>query len=330
MTLVETETYTDWMTGGRETQRPRSPQRRFIVALLAVSAFLVAALSAELRLRAQAIERAMTVTVVDEAGTPVPELGPSDFIVREDNMSREILRVGQATEPMQIAVLVDTSSASRNNIAHFRTALPPFVTMLTNPNTSGAKNQVSIIATGERPTILTNYTSSVAELQRGINRLWALPDTGAYLLDSILEACEGFAKREARRPVIIAITQEGRELSYRHYDQVLGPLRDSGAAFYALAIGTPSGSLDDEARSRNIVLDEGTRGTGGSRDQLLTPMALPGRLKQLGTLLTHQYLVTYAHPDSLIPPEHVTVAAKQPNLKARGTLVKDKVQQGRR
>ena len=272
----------------------------------------------------------MTVTVVDEAGVPIPDLGPSDFIVREDNASREVLRVGPADEPMHIALLVDTSTASRNNIAHFRTALPPFVTMMTHPNARGLKNQVAIIATGERPTVLTDYTSSVIELQKGINRLWAMPDTGAYLLDGILEVCQALSKREARRPVIIAITQEGREFSYRQYDQVLGPLRDSGATFYALMLGQFSGALNDEARSRNIVLDEGTRGTGGSREQLLTPMALNGKLTQLGNLITRQYLVTYAHPDSLIPPERVTVAAKKPGMTARGTLVKDNVQQGRR
>jgi hypothetical protein len=95
-------------------------------------------------------------------------------------------------------------------------------------------------------------------------------------------------------------------------------------------IGTPNAGLSDEARSRNIVLDEGTRGTGGIRDQLLTPMALAGKLKQLATVLTHQYLVTYAHPDSLIPPERVTVSAKAAGMTARGTLVKDKILQGRR
>ena len=204
------------------------------------------------------------------------------------------------------------------------------MTQLTNPNESGVKNQVAIIAVGERPTVITDYTSSIATLQRGISRLWALQDTGAYLLDGILEVTEGFAKREAKRPVIVAITQEGPELSYRQYDQVLGPLRASGAAFHAVVLGQPTGSLDDEARSRNIVLDEGPRGTGGSREQLLTPMALQAKLHQLATLLTHQYLVTYAHPDSLIPPERVTVAAKQPGMTARGTLVKDKIQQGRR
>src|SRR4029079_13910691 len=119
---------------------------------------------------------------------------------------------------------------------------------------------------GERPTIITEYTSSVADLQKGINRLWALPGTGAYLLDSSLEVCQGLKKREALRPVIVAITQEGTDFSYRQYDQVLGPLRDSGAAFYALMLGTPSGSITQQARSRNIIVDEGTRATGGSRE----------------------------------------------------------------
>jgi VWA domain-containing protein len=302
--------------------------RRLAFAVFAAFVLLAAATSPALR--AQAIERAMTVSVVDENGAPVPDLGIPDFIIREDNVAREVLRVTPAAEPMHIALLIDTSRAARDNVVHYRTALPPFVTALVNANASGGKNQVALLAFGERPTVITDYTSSVTELQRGINRLWALDDTGAYLLDALYEVTQGFAKREPRRPIIVAITQEGREFSYRQYDQVLGPLRESGAPMHALMIGRPSTALDDETRSRNIVLDEGPRATGGSREQLLTPMALDAKLKQLANLLTHQYLVTYAHPDSLIPPERVTVSAKASGMTARGTIVKDKIAQGRR
>ena len=62
--------------------------------------------------------------------------------------------------------------------------------------------------------------------------------------------------------------------------------------------------------------------TAENFDQVLT--ALQKRLKQLGDQLTHAYLVTYAHPQSLIPPERVTVSASKPGLTARGTLLKDK------
>jgi von Willebrand factor type A domain len=295
---------------------------RHLLAALTVPAAVAILLTS--RTIAQAIERSLYVSVVNEAGAPVPDLGESDFVVREDNVAREVLRVAPAEEPMQIAVLVDTSQTARDNISHMRTALPSFVTALTNPNETGAKNEVAIVAFGERPTIFTDYTTNAAELQKGITRIWASQDSGAYLLDALLEVSKGIRVREARRPVIVAIAIEGPELSYGQYDQVLGPLRDSGAPFYALMIGSPSADFSDQGRSRSIVLDRGPAETGGRRDQLLTGMALPDRLKLLATQLMHQYRVTYARPQSLIPPERVTVSTSRSGLTARGTPVKER------
>jgi hypothetical protein len=284
---------------------------------------LLTAFASAPHVAAQAIQRSMFVSVVDDAGAPVLNLGPSDFVVREDNVAREVLRVEPADEPMQIAVLVDTSQQARNDISHMRTALPGFVTALTNPNEAGRKNEVAIIAFGERPQIFTDYTTNGAELQKGVNRIWSQNGSGAYLLDAIVETSQGFKKREAKRPVIVAIVAEGRELSYRYYEQVLGPLKDSGAIFYALVVGTPVNDLSDEGRSRSVVLDQGTATTGGRRDQLLTPMALTDRLKGLASELTHMYRVTYARPQTLIPPEKVTVATTRSGATARGRLAKE-------
>jgi len=47
------------------------------------------------------------------------------------------------------------------------------------------------------------------------------------------------------------------------------------------------------------------------------------RLKQLADQLMHQYKVTYARPQTLIPPERFTVATNKPGLTARGTLVRE-------
>ena len=107
---------------------------------------------------------------------------------------------------------------------------------------------------------------------------------------------------------------------------MLDPLRASGSVPY-ITIGHSSGSLSDEARNRDIVIDQGPRTTGGRREEILTGMALTGTLKQLADELTHQYRVTYARPQTLIPPQRVTVAAAKPGLTARGTLIN--VQQGR-
>ena len=291
--------------------------RRLFVAALSVAS---CALAWTGTLHAQAIQRALYVSALNDAGAPVPDLGSADFTVREDKMTREVLKVEPAVEPMQIAVLVDTSQAARDDISHIRTALPAFVKTLT---TGDIRNEVAIVAIGERPTVFTNYTFNQAELKKGIDRIWSMQGSGAYLLDGIIEVCQGFKKRGAQRPVIVAILSEGPELGNRQHDQVLDPLRASGAAFHAITLGRPSSSLSDEMRNRNLVLDEGPRATGGRREELLTSMALAGKLTQLADELTHQYKVTYARPPSLIPPERVTVAAARPGVTARGTLIKE-------
>jgi len=182
-----------------------------------------------------------------------------------------------------------------------------------------------LIALADRPTIITDYTSDRAALLKGAQRVFSLPDTGTYLLDGLIEVSRGFTKRDARRPVIVAITTEGPELSDRHFDQVLKPLRASGAAFHALVLGWPVNQEHD----RTVVLGEGTRTTGGRHETLLVSMALAARLKQVAAELMHQYRVTYARPQSLIPPERVTVTAARPGLTARGTLINDQHEPGR-
>jgi von Willebrand factor type A domain len=306
LTLSKSETYTDPMTNRRRLAAG------FLVTAWAFGSFAT--------LGAQSRQRSMYVSAVNDAGAPVPDLGPSDFIVREDNVAREVLKVEPALEPMQVAVLVDTSQAARNDISHMRTALPGFVKTLTGGD---VKNEVAIIAIGERPTVFTNYTTSQAELKKGIDRIWSTQGSGAYLLDAIIETSQGFKKREAQRPVIVAILSEGPELSGRLHDQALDPLKANGAAFHAITMGRPSSSISEEMREKNMVLDEGPRLTGGRREELLTPMGLDAKLAQLGDELTHQYKVTYSHPDTLIPPERVTIAAAKPGFTARGTLIKE-------
>jgi VWFA-related protein len=305
LTLFGSGTYTDVM-----------PERR------AIHAFVVAAtIAAGAALHAQSTPRAMYVSVLDEAGAPVPDLGPSDFVVTEDGVAREVLAVSPADDPLQIEILIDNSEAAQDYIADIRRALPPFVDALLGPD--ARRNQIGLVALADRPTILTQSTSNAAELKKGIDRLFPLNGAGTYLLDGLIEVGNGFRKRGAARPVIVAITTEGPEFSSPHFERVLASLRDSGAAFHAIVVGRPaSDTTSDEARTRSIVLDRGPRDTGGRLEHVLTSMAIDAKLMQLANELTHQYRVTFSRPEALIPPETTSVGVKQPGLTARGTLIR--------
>ena len=126
-----------------------------------------------------------------------------------------------------------------------------------------------------------------------------------------------------RLGVIVAVTTEGPELSNLHYQPVLEAVEKAGAAFHSVML-TDRGEdpLTDEIRNRNLVIDLGTKKSGGRRDTLLTSMAFSARLKQLAGELQNQYVVTYARPATLIPPEKVEISATNPALQARGTAIR--------
>jgi len=289
----------------------------------ACAALLFAALPAAIF--AQAEQRSIYVSALDQSGAPVASLQPRDVIVREDKATREVLNVTPAAQPMRLAILVDNSQAAEPFIRDYREGLVAFLNgIAADPN--GVKHQVSIVTVGERPTINTEGTTDIAQLVKGAQRIFSTPGSGTYLLDGIIELCQGLTKREASRPVIVAVTTEGPELSERNYQSVLEPLYESGAAFHVVVVGTPR----NEDQDRAIVLDRGTHDSGGRYDTVLVSNALDVRLKQVAAELTHQFKVTYARPQTLIPPAEITVAAVKPGLIVRGTPMKQPREQDRR
>ena len=251
------------------------------------------------------------VSVVDDKGAAVPGLTLRDFTVREDGNGREVLRAEPATEPLDIMLLVDDSQAATTAIPYMRDGLTRFVDRMQG------KANIGIVTLGERPTSVTEYTTDTAALKKGIGRIFARPGSGAYLLEAVRDVSRGMQRREGPRPVIIALTTEGVEFSNLQYERVLEELHKSEATFHALPIGSPAPTLSDELRNRGLLLSEGTKETGGRRDQLLTPMAISDRLDQLAGELLNQYLVTYGRPETLIPPEKVQVTTTKSGLTAR-------------
>jgi Ca-activated chloride channel homolog len=255
--------------------------------------------------------RDVYVSVLDKKGAPVPGLTAADFTVREDRVAREVLKAGPATEPLQIALLIDDSQAATSMTLSLRDAITAFVDKLQG------KADIALITFGERPTSVVEYTSSAEQLKRGIGRIFPRSGAGPYLLDAIVDASRGLQRRKAARPVIVAVTIEGIEFSNLAHETVLETIERSGATLHVMAIGSPAGSMSDEMRNRGIVLSEGTSRTGGRREQVLVDSGLPDKMRELADELLNQYVVTYGRPDTLIPPERIEVATTRPGATAR-------------
>jgi len=288
--------------------------RALVLLVCVVGAAPVAAQS-----RTQGRQRHAYVTALDAAGKPVASLEPTDVMVREDGTAREVLKVEKATQPIQLALLVDNSQTATDSIRDIREALTKFVGLL------GTPHEIAIVTLAERPTIQTDYTSNPELLKKAVNRVFARPDSGAYLLEAIKETTRGLRKREATRAVIVAVMTDGVEFSNDHYDQILEALHEAGAALYVLALDRPGAEPNtQENRYRGMVYDRGTRETGGRRETLLTSMAFVDELAKTASELSNQFLITYGAPQTLIPPKKIEIRSAKAGLTVRGTAARSK------
>jgi VWFA-related protein len=267
---------------------------------------------APMQAQAGARERTLFVSAVDARGEPVEGLGPTDFVITEDGRRREVLRVSRAAEPIDIAVLVDNSAAAERAVSSLREGLKTFVGAL------AGDNQIAIIGLADRPTILVDYTSNRARLEDAAGRIFSLSSSGMTLLDAISETAAGLRRREATRAVIVPVITNGVEFTNRYARDVIRSMQDAGTALHAVVVGVLDFDTTEE-RERGLVMDEGSKQTGGQHVTLLTDIALEQALAKLARQLSSQYKVVYGRPDSLIPPDKTEVASARAGVTMRGT-----------
>ena len=179
--------------------------------------------------------------------------------------------VEPADEPMQIALLVDNSQAARNYISRHARRRCRRSSTRSLTDRAACKNEVAIIAIGERPTIITELhvrpgaaaarASSGSSPQRG---------SGAYLLDGDRRNQPGL--QEARRAAA------GDRRDHDRRAGVEQPAVRSGARAAARSRrrvprdrDRPAvDRLSDERAIATSCSTEGPRDSGGRYDTLLT------------------------------------------------------------
>jgi VWFA-related protein len=286
-----------------------------LVARLAAVLAAVATLSVA-PLRAQSEEWTVYAAAVDRTGAPVLGLSADDFVVRENGLAREILRVAPATDSIRVALLVDTSQEIRNDLIDVRQGLRGFV------NAIDRRHEVSLMGFGGPPTVLVDYTRDRKRLEAGVTRLLARPGTGSYLLSAIIETSRGLRKRRDLRRVMVIITAQGPEFSEISYQTVLDYVRESGAPMHSFLLRREGASPTDAAAQEvELTLAVGTQMTGGRREDLLSSMAMTPTLLSLAAELNHQYQIVYARPKTLIAPKTIDVGVRKADVVVRAPRV---------
>jgi hypothetical protein len=238
--------------------------------------------------------RTIYVTVTDNAGAPIEDLTAEEFEIKEGGKAVAVNEVAIARAPLQIALIVDD-----NGTGLFRSSLARFVQRM-----DGRAVMSLSMVVGQTMKVV-DYTQNAEAIMQGIATLNARPGTpdGGQLLEGISEAALELRKREAERPVIIALTVGGEEHSTVTSDHVLDQLRRSAAALHVFSVErsalrstvkpTNARDLLQENMHLNRVLGDGPKQTGGRHQSIVASAGFLAGLQNLATELLAQYRISY-------------------------------------
>ena len=270
--------------------------------------------AADLR-RAQVTSTASTTRIVyvnalDAHQANVPDLGVNDFSIKEDGKPREVVSVEPAARGLQLIILVDD-----NGTGIFRYGLTALAQRLQG------RAEIAIRVVANQVQTLVESTRDVNAWLSGITQLGVRPATpdGGQLLEGIFEAAKDLRRREAARPVIVALTVGGEEQSPRPSGQVLDELWRSGAALHVLFVESrtirPSGRVEkpsdllEDTFNLSKVLSSGPKESGGHRRDILAAGGLQVDVQQIAMDLMNQYAITYSRPASSGQPRKLQVTS---------------------
>jgi hypothetical protein len=258
------------------------------------------------------MNRTVHVTVTDREGAPVTDLTTADFVVKEGGKEREVVQAEPAKARIRLALGVEERLAPDTAV---RQGIFEFVKRLANAA------DISLITVGLANSTIVDYTSELGLLIGGINKLGLNAARESNMAEGILEIVESLAEAKPPRPVVVAVAIAGGQTSLdpRNF---LAKLGDSGVAMHAATLGggrissAPLGALGEE-NSRDQVLGDGPKQSGGRHIDVNATAGFPKALQQIADELLAQYAITYVLPDGVKPGKRFSISTKRRGVTLR-------------
>ena len=186
----------------------------------------------------------VAAVVTDSTGRPLSGLRPENFRLIEDGQPQAIANFGTAETPFEIALLLDTSGSTRDDVALIRAAANSFIEAL-RPG-----DRVGVIAFNQAQTVsqpiaavevLSPLTDDREHLRAAIDNLGASQGTPYY--DALEKVADSIFREPARddvrgRRAVVALTDGVDSSSNSDFATARMKLVRAGIASYFIQVNT--------------------------------------------------------------------------------------------
>ena len=182
--------------------------------------------------------------VTDSSGRPLAGLRPENFRITEDGQPQTIANFGTAETPFEIALLLDTSGSTRDDVALIRSAANSFIEALRPGDRVGivafntARTVAEPIAAVE---VLSPLTDDREQLRAAIENLGASQGTPYY--DALERVADNIFREQPKdevrgRRAVVALTDGVDSSSNSDFATAKGKLSRAGIACYFIQVNT--------------------------------------------------------------------------------------------
>ena len=272
---------------------------------------------------------ALTVTVLDDKGMPVPRLDRAAFTVTEDGRSQPIEHFASGEMPISLVVALDCSESmqgARFDVA--REAVSGFLDRL------GPDDEFTLIGFNDQPFSISPWSTIPRTIVDALARV--TPQGYTALYSAVSTALDGLRGSRNRRQALVIVSDGNDQLRGERPTLRISPaarqrsvpaidrVQHSEAMVYAIAVDAPFAQPIDAAALR-LVTDP----SGGSTQVVDSDRGITAAAERIGAELRHQYVlgVTPSHPgDGKFHKVQVTVnSCNRCRVRVRSGYIADAV-----
>jgi VWFA-related protein len=221
---------------------------RFIFALLFFTVLIL-----PIESEAQTTEISVPVAVSDREGHYVNGLKKGDFTLFEDGVEQKITSFATYDEPLNVALLLDTSISTKDTLDKIKDAAKDFVELL-------KPTDKCLIATFDaRVNLLNSFTSSKETLEYSLDKLQTATQDGTVIYSAVEQIIQkSFNNVQGRKAIVLL--SDGKDLgSSVTKDKLLNLLEESEVLIYTVFYKTGAGNkltIDSNGTIKEVKSDK--------------------------------------------------------------------------